>query len=670
MKKILLFGLAFMIGFATIAQVAKVKSGIYGQNFKKERMITKESKAPTSVTPFKSKFSGLKSGGNRSIVTILNLGTSANSLGYSGGTRTMLWADDDLNVVANFHRMGPGATPPSLSGYLAMDLGLNMGATQGDWTNQIQVLAATMTATPYYYDASRYPSIGIYNPVGNLDLSNAFLAYFAPNFCNTIVSGFGGYSYGTANLVDHADTTKHLRWYAPPPYTYVTEGFTVTNTGFAHMVNRDINAESGSEVYQDSIIYGRGVWNTTTNDFDYTFKTFAFIDAHHYQCADVAIDASEDGNTVWMAALTQLIGSTPLQDSSFSPVLRKSEDGGLTWGNPFTIQLDGPSGIAGIKNHYTQHFIDSIFGTGTNRNTIPYTTAFDLSIKVDKWGNPHIGCVVGYAVGAYSVAGGNVDSLYGVYDIYSVDKGAHWQAVCMGDLKTFRGTWAGAGGDQAGDNRTYCAKTKSGDKMFFTWNDTHVEGDVNNDQPDIFARGFDLIANKITADQYGANQPNYVTFLSDIYNQCYYQCTSHYIFTDNDKYTIPMATEWWSDPALDVTFKYIPDFSYVDADFSIATGNDPFPVGIDQKNIDIASVSVYPNPVKDIAKVSVNLKQNANVSVDITNLVGQQVMSLNKGNMSAGSQQFTIDASSLTSGVYFITVKVNGEKYTQKLIVE
>jgi hypothetical protein len=38
--------------------------------------------------------------------------------------------------------------------------------------------------------------------------------------------------------------------------------------------------------------------------------------------------------------------------------------------------------------------------------------------------------------------------------------------------------------------------------------------------------------------------------------------------------------------------------------------------------------------------------------------------------MSAGSQQFSVDASSLTAGVYFITVKVNGQKFTQKLIVE
>jgi hypothetical protein len=240
----------------------------------------------------------------------------------------------------------------------------------------------------------------------------------------------------------------------------------------------------------------------------------------------------------------------------------------------------------------------------------------------------------------------------------------------MGDLKTFRGTWTGAGGAQTCDNRTYCSSTKAGDKMFFTWNDTQVEADINNDQPDIFARGFDLITNKITADGVGANQPNYVTFLSDIFNQCYYQCTSHYVFTDNNKYTIPMATEYWSDPALDVTFKYIPDFSYVDADFTIPVINPGFQVGIDQKNNELASVTVYPNPVKDIAKVSVNLKQSANVSVEVMNLVGQQVMSLNKGNMNAGSQQFSIDASSLTAGVYFITVKVNGQKFTKKLIVE
>ena len=672
MKKVLLISLAFMIGLASIAQVAKVKSGFYDQKFKMEQKITKENPPPTTVSPLKPKHQILNKTSNRNIVTVLILGTSANSIGYSIGTRPMLWADDDLGAITNFHRMGPGTTPPSLSGYLGMDLGLNMGATQADWTPQIQVLAATMVASPYYYDASRYPNAGIYNPKDNLDIANAYLTYFAPNFCNTVVSGFGGYSYGTENLVNHADSVKKLKWYHPTPYTYTPEGFAISNTGFAHMVDGDRNVESGSVIYQDSVIYGRGTWNTTTHAFDYTFTTVPFNTTGSANLADVKIAADLDGLTLYMTVLGNMpgVGVTPLRDSTFYPIYRVSTDGGLNWGPAVGIQMDGPNGLAGLKNHYTQHFIDSVFTAGTTRDQIPMTTAFDHSTSVDRWGNLHIGCVAGYSPGAYSVAGGNVDSLYGVYDIYTTDKGAHWYAQCMGDLTTFRGTWTGAGGAQSCDNRTYVSKTKSGDKMFFTWNDTQVTGDVNNDQPDVFARGFDLVTNKITADGSGTNHPDDVTFLSDIFTQCYYQCASPIVFTANNMYTIPICVEWWSDPAADVTFKYVPDFSYTDANFTIDVTNPTFPTGVVEKTNNTNTVTIYPNPVKDIANVSLTLKQSGNVVVDVTNMVGQVVLSLNKGNMNAGASQFSFNVSNLTSGVYFATVTINGEKITKKLVVK
>jgi hypothetical protein len=583
----------------------------------------------------------------------------------------MLVADDDLNVVINFHRMGPGTSPPSLSGYLGMDLGINMGATQADWTNQIQCLAATMVASPYYYDASRYPSAAIYNPDGNTTLANAWLTYFAPNFCNTVVSGFGGYSYGRVNMVDHADSTKHLKWYNPTPYTYIPDGYAVNNmTGIAHMVDKDENVESGSRVGQDSVIYGRGIWNTTTNDFDYTFTTLAFPSAQSFISFDCKVATSLDGQTVWMSVLTDLAGATPLTDSTLFPVLRKSTDGGLTWSAPMWIQLSGPNGVAAVKNHYSQYFIDNNFPPGTTRDQIAYSAAFDHSLTVDKWGNPHIGVVISMAPGGYGYWTGNVDSVYAVYDIYSLDDGANWLGVCMGDLHTFQGSFAGAGGTQYVYNRTYVSKNNAGDKLFFTWNDTYQTGVTENINPDIYARGFDLISNMITSDELAANQPNCVTFLSDIYTEAYYQSASPIVFTDNAKYTIPLATQWWADPALDVTFKYISDFSYVDANFTIPTGNEPFPVGIDLKSNDIAYVNIYPNPVKDLATVTLTLKQNANVTVELTNLVGQQVLSLSKGNMSAGTQQFSLNASSLSSGAYFLTVKVDGQKFTKKMIVE
>jgi len=664
MKKILLISLAFMIGLATIAQGPRVKDGVFVKNVKKAQIVTNEPATPSSIAPVKTKFSGLKNAGNTNIVTILDMGTSANVLGYSGGTRTMVWADNDLNTVINFHRMGPGATPPSFSGYLGMDIGVNMGATQADITPNVQCLAATLAASPYYYDASRYPSAAIYNPAGNKDLANAYLAYFAPNFANLELSGFGGYSYGTVNMVNYADSSKHLRWYDSNPPTYIPDGFTVSSAGVAYML------DGGTQVidlsYIDSIVYGRGVWNAATTDFDYTLQTIPMPCVASYTATDNKIAAAPDGNTMWLSSLTNLPEASPLLDSSFAPVLRKSTDGGLTWGPNIPIQLDGPNGIATIKNTFSQYFINNFFAEPIpTRDEIPYTTAFDHSLTVDKWGNPHIGVVVGVAPGGWNISTG-VDSCLNAYDIYSLDDGATWLAVHLGSISTFRGDWA----TYTSDNRMYASRTPEGDKLFFTWNDTKIEGVTDNQNPDVYARGFDLVNNKLTADEGGIAQPDNVTFLSDITTEAYFQCTSPTVFTANSKYTLPICTQWFVDGAGSSTFKYIPDFFYTDADFTVSVDNPPFPVGIDQKNNDLAAITVYPNPVKDVAKVSMNLKQNANVSVDLTNLVGQQILSLNKGYMTTGLQQFSIDASSLSSGVYFLTVRVNGQKFTQKLIVE
>lgn len=668
MKKVLLIGLAFVIGLAVVAQKPQVKQGIPVRNLQKEQPVTFEPIEKVSSQVVTPKHNGLK---NADIVTILDLGTSANVLGYSSGSRTMVWADPDLNAVINFHRAGPGSTPPSLSGYYAMDLGLNKGASQADWTNQIIVSSAKMVASPYYYDASRYPSAGIYNPAGNTTLANAYLAFFGPNFCNLVVSGFGGYTYGAANLVNHTDTARTLRWYAPTPYTYIPDGFTIGSNGVAHMLDGDNNVESGSVVYQDSTIYGRGVWNATKKQFDYTFTTFASKCRDMASQADCKIAASPDGTILYMSVLTNWVGGTigtnPLIDSTYYPLIRKSTDGGLTWSDPKPVYLDGANGIAAVKNAYSDYFIENFFvgPPFPTRDEIPYTTAFDHNISVDRWGNPHIAVAIGYAPGGYSISTG-VDSLINVFDLYCEDWiNNTWYGVKLGSLKTFRGTWA----TYTSDNRVYISRDKEGTHMFVTWNDTHVDGETNNQNPDVWARGFNLLTNKITSDA-GLDAPVNVTFLSDITQEAYWQCTSPICFTETDKWILPIATQWFADAAADSKFKYIPDFSFVSGDFTISVNNPPLWTGtaVAEKK-DVATFSVYPNPVKDMAKVNLTLNQNANVTIDVTNLVGQQVISFNKGQMTAGTSQFNFDASQLTAGVYFVTVNADGQKFTQKIIV-
>jgi hypothetical protein len=691
MKKYFLILLAILLTLSGFPQKPRIKNGIIYKNYQAIPRVDHESSVPLKNSSFRYFPKQRNFAGQPNAVTVLNLGTSSNVLSYSGGTRTMLWADDDLNCVVNIHRMGPGATPPSLSGYLGMDIGLNMGKTQADWTTQVQVYAANLSASPNYYDAARYPSAGIYNPAGNTTLSNAFLAYFAPNFANLAFSGFGGYSYGTANLLDHADTTKHLKWYSPPPYTFVPEGFTVSKTGIAHMVNLSKNAESGTDVYQDSVIYGRGIWNSVTKDFDYTFRTLAFPCKEAAAAADCKIATSPDGTVVWISVLTNWaganIGVAPLIDSTYYPLLRRSTDCGLTWGPPIPVYLDGPLGISGIKNHYSDYFIQNFFvgPPYPSRDEIPYTCAFDHSLSVDKWGNPHIGVVVGYAPGGYSISTG-VDSLLTVYDINSPTHGASWCAVAMGSLTTFRGTWA----TYTSDNRTYISRNKAGDKMFLTWNDTHIDGEINNQNPDVFARGVDLITNKITLDN-GLNKPNNVTLLSDIAQEAYWQCSSPYVFTDNNKFTIPICTQWFADASADVTFKYIPDFSFEQSAFLMPSdycwfdsgrGNDPgleipegnylpcYGVAVDQKPAEPELLTISPNPADDKVKISVYLKREVMVDIEISDLFGKTIKSIRIGGTGMGLHTEEIDISGFAAGVYVVSVVVDGERMVGKLVVQ
>ncbi len=60
----------------------------------------------------------------------------------------------------------------------------------------------------------------------------------------------------------------------------------------------------------------------------------------------------------------------------------------------------------------------------------------------------------------------------------------------------------------------------------------------------------------------------------------------------------------------------------------------------------------YPNPFNPSTKISFSLPSDSKVSLNVFNILGQQVASLINGNISAGDKEITFDASKLTSGIY------------------
>jgi hypothetical protein len=171
-----------------------------------------------------------------------------------------------------------------------------------------------------------------------------------------------------------------------------------------------------------------------------------------------------------------------------------------------------------------------------------------------------------------------------------------------------------------------------------------------------------------TVDGNGDDMPTNVTTFSEAMWQSYFGVASRFAFDDNNgNYTIPFSYEALTtpfDPALPVQYKYIQDFMFTDADF--------MQVGVDDKEpVSITSVSQnYPNPFSKNSTVQVKLGEKASLKLVVTNLVGQQVMEINRGEVPAGSHDFVIDGSKLSNGVYFYTVTAGKESTTRKMIVE
>ncbi len=86
------------------------------------------------------------------------------------------------------------------------------------------------------------------------------------------------------------------------------------------------------------------------------------------------------------------------------------------------------------------------------------------------------------------------------------------------------------------------------------------------------------------------------------------------------------------------------------------------------KTIDqnVQSVNIYPNPTSDIICLNLNGFTALKGSITMVNLLGQTVKSFSNITL---NRTMKIDASDLTEGIYFVTVKTSEQSLTQKVII-
>lgn len=85
-----------------------------------------------------------------------------------------------------------------------------------------------------------------------------------------------------------------------------------------------------------------------------------------------------------------------------------------------------------------------------------------------------------------------------------------------------------------------------------------------------------------------------------------------------------------------------------------------------------AQITLSPNPTKSIAQLSFQLKNAGNVKIQLCNLMGVCLFSINKSNLSAGQHSETIDFThlKLPQGIYIVKTNIEGVESTTKIIKE
>ncbi len=83
----------------------------------------------------------------------------------------------------------------------------------------------------------------------------------------------------------------------------------------------------------------------------------------------------------------------------------------------------------------------------------------------------------------------------------------------------------------------------------------------------------------------------------------------------------------------------------------------------------ITGLSVFPNPVKNAAKISLNLDNSANVTLRVFDMTGKLHHEMTYHNAPAGQNLYDLDASDLSSGTYVLAATVADTRTLSKLFV-
>ena len=85
---------------------------------------------------------------------------------------------------------------------------------------------------------------------------------------------------------------------------------------------------------------------------------------------------------------------------------------------------------------------------------------------------------------------------------------------------------------------------------------------------------------------------------------------------------------------------------------------------------DSNSFTIYPNPAEGFSDIYYNIDEVAMVKIDITDLTGRRILTMQNGRQDPGNYKLKLESSRIGSGLYLCTIQVGVKKITKRLIIQ
>ncbi len=187
-----------------------------------------------------------------------------------------------------------------------------------------------------------------------------------------------------------------------------------------------------------------------------------------------------------------------------------------------------------------------------------------------------------------------------------------------------------------------------------TWKVLFLEGDGSTTLADLQGTGTSTQGDWVTGSLYPIMNPTGITlndFLTNYNNTAfptlYLICPNKKIYQDTlNKFPRGSLSAW----------------HYV-------ASNLCGPVGIDDIR-DKNPLTIFPNPAYSQTTLYFSLNSSVEVTLTVTNVLGQNVATRNFGVLHAGDHSLKFDLENLSSGIYVFTVSLNGRDIKKKVCIQ